>query len=291
MNDQTILPAPAASVFPLESPLYFPVGLRPIGVRGDDGLVSDINADKFVAVVREDTNQVLSVQRHGYAAINNRDLYYGFEEVLKESDLRTDSVKVADHISYGGGWVCRDYVFPAHIIEPAVGDLVEFRLRVVNAFDGKAAFRVYFGGVRLRCLNGMTGFDNKGFAFARHTSGFNLERAVGKVNEAIARYLELSAYHWRGWAKREITTEDVSAVFKAFPPARTSKPIKDALWGYWGVELEMTGHTLWALYNALTRWSTHYKVRTVSNEAAIHFKRERVLSTFLLSDGFRRLAI
>ena len=60
----------------------------------------------------------------------------------------------------------------------------------------------------------------------------------------------------------------------------------------WAVEAQLAGQTVWGLYNALTRWSTHAPVRVASeaNRAAVVLNRESLVRRALASPAFQRLA-
>ena len=61
----------------------------------------------------------------------------------------------------------------------------------------------------------------------------------------------------------------------------------------WSVESGQAGSTVWALYNALTRWSTHAEVRpsAAHNRAAIVLDRESRVDQVIRGQAFRRLAV
>jgi hypothetical protein len=60
----------------------------------------------------------------------------------------------------------------------------------------------------------------------------------------------------------------------------------------WETESAAVGRTVWALYNALTHWSSHAPVRarSAANRAAIVLAREALVARTLATDAFRQLA-
>ncbi|MGH6802177.1 MAG: DUF932 domain-containing protein, partial [Methyloceanibacter sp.] len=143
-----------------------------------------------------------------------------------------------------------EYAFPRVTLEPRIGDVVEFRLKVLNSYDASNAFRALMGGRRRLCLNGLVGREHHTLVYARHTTGFSSERAVEGIRRAMERYLSLDA-EWKRWAERDITAETVREVFEAMPeinPKRLAY-LSEA----WETEAALAGTTVWALYNALTR--------------------------------------
>jgi uncharacterized protein DUF932 len=219
------------------------------------------------AVVREDTGDVLGIHRRTYRLVPNREVFEPFEETLLRSGVPIEG------LAYRGRTVVREYIFPHVAFEPQIGDVVEFKLLVVNSYDATNAFRAVMAGRRRLCLNGV-GEERK--AHARHTSGFSSERAIDGIRRAMDRYFALDG-EWKRWAAREITPETAREVFEAMPEANPRRLAR--LDEAWAVEAQLAGQTVWGLYNALTRWSTHAPVRAASeaNRAAVVLNRESLV--------------
>lgn len=273
-----------SNVFPSNSVAYFPVGLSDINVPGCD-------AGSFQAVVRQDTNKVLGVHRRGYNLVPNQEIFQRFEDVLAASEVSLDGLEVKDDLAQEGRMVVRSYIFPAITNEPKVGDIVRFALKVTNSYDGGAAFRAFMSGLRLVCTNGMVvPSDKSSTVYGRHTSGFSPDRAVSKILFAVDAYQNIWSRQWSRWSEREITADAATAVFEAMPDInqRLMAKLEEA----WRIESAQAGPTVWGLYNALTRWSTHAEVRASSagNRAAIVLDREARVEQVIRGEAFRRLA-
>ncbi len=273
-----------SNVFPSNSVAYFPVALSDIHVPGCD-------AGSFQAVVRQDTNKVLGVHRRGYKLIPNREVFTRFEDVLFNSGIDLNGLEVKDQVAQEGRMVVRSYIFPAVTNEPQVGDIVRFALKVTNSYDGGAAFRAFMSGLRLVCTNGMVvPSDKASTVYGRHTSGFSPDRAVSQIMFAVDSFLGPWAKQWSRWSEREITADAAKAVFEAMPDInqRLMAKLEEA----WRLESAQAGPTVWGLYNALTRWSTHAEVRASSagNRAAIVLDREARVEQVIRGEVFRRLA-
>lgn len=273
-----------ANVFPVESPAYFPVDLVDVNVPGFD-------AGAFQAVVRQDTRKVLGVHRRGYHLVPNREIFSRFEDVLFNSGIDLQGLEVKDALAQEGRMVVRSYIFPAVQNEPKVGDIVKFALKVTNSYDGGSAFRALMSGLRLVCTNGMVlPSDKMSAVYGRHTSGFSPDRAASKILHAVDAFL-LWGRNWEKWSDREIGHEDATKVFESMPNInpRIMARLEDA----WSVESGQAGRTVWALYNALTRWSTHAEVRpsAAHNRATIVLDRESRVDQVIRGQAFRRLAV
>jgi Domain of unknown function (DUF932) len=272
------------TTFGTETRAYFPVSLKPVFVGDAASQVQD-----YRAVVREDTGAVLGIHRGAYKLVSNREVFEPFEDAIVKSDLDLDGIEVKEGIAYLGRTVVREYVFPRLKVEPKVGDVVEFTLKVLNSYDGTNAFRVLMAGRRRLCLNGLIGAERTASVYARHTAGFSVERAVNGILRAFERYLALDA-EWKRWAGRPITHIEAHAVFEAMPE---SNPMRlERLKEYWAIEAQSAGESVWGLYNTLTHWSTHAPIRRASegNRAVIVLNREAVVRRTLASPAFDRLA-
>jgi len=275
------------SPFPDDSPLYFPVESRSVCVNDAEGLPR--SASGYQAIVRTDTNAVLGIHGRAYKVVPNEPLFRGFDEALQASDLDLSGLKIEDHVNYGGRRVIRNYCFPTITAEPRIGDIVELRISVINSFDSGNAFAAQVGGMRLWCLNGAVSLQGSASVYGRHTSGFDNARALTKIKEAIERYL-VAALDWSEWSQRELTPLQAQTALEAFPDLNPT--LLQRLEQAWTIESNNAGSTVWALYNAATRWSTHTPVRQSSepNRASIVLDRERRVRQFMHSRVFKKLA-
>ncbi|MEX2258277.1 MAG: DUF932 domain-containing protein [Woeseia sp.] len=279
--------ARADSPFLDDSPLYFPVESRSVCVSDAEGLPR--SASDYQAIVRTDTNAVLGIHGRAYKVVPNEPLFRGFDEALQASDLDLSGLTIDDHVNYGGRRVIRNYRFPTITTEPRIGDIVELRISVINSFDSGNAFAAQVGGMRLWCLNGAVSPQGSASVYGRHTSGFDNARALTKINEAIERYL-VAALDWSEWSQRELTPLQAQTALEAFPDLNPT--LLQRLEQAWTIESNNAGSTVWALYNAATRWSTHTPVRQSSepNRASIVLDRERRVRQFMHSRAFKKLA-
>ncbi|GGJ55680.1 DUF932 domain-containing protein [Deinococcus roseus] len=267
----------------LTDPLYFPVSEAPIDILGK------ANPD-WKAIIRPDTGKVLSVQRKSYQLIKNDEVFPQFEELMKKS-LDTEGMYTQDSICYGGGQSMREYHFPQHKIEVRDGDTVTLRLRAVNSYDGASSFGFMFGGFRLICSNGMViGTKIKELQF-RHTRNAE-ERALADLEKVLNAY-QSTAELWKTWTRRSITDDQVLSIITSMPG--TNEKIQALILNQYLQETQELGRTLWALFNALTHWSTHaeFSNRTIhaGNQKAIVLKRENVVARTMGSKPFQTIAM
>lgn len=258
------------------SDLFFPVkeyALSDLTGKADRG---------YKAVVREDTGAIIAVNGSKYNLIPNRRAYDIVDEaLLKAKELNTDGMKIIDTTAHQGSTAVRNYIFPSHIAEPNVGDITQLKITVINSYDGTSGLKFLGGGYRLICKNGMVAGTNMSKFSGRHTSGLKLDSLTSRVESCIKAFSLLDV-QWKLWADTKCSdTQAKNHIAKL----HVSEGIKDTVMAYWHKEKAVLGTNMWALYNALTYYSTHHRIsRGAGNEAWTTLSREadvsKVISTF-----------
>ena len=260
---------------------FFPVAMRPAEVDGRQ-------VPGFVAVQREDTGAVLAFHRQGYRLIRNAEVFSAFEEALQASSLDLARLSIDDDMTHGGARTVRTYRLPAYQAEVMPGDLVGLQLKVINSYDGAFAFSSLIGGLRLICKNGMIANEQFAQSYGRHTKGFDVTVAASALQRTL-QVFEQHAQHWQRWSQISVSELQAEQVITALP--QSTEQLTQRLLDYWQQERQELGATVWALFNALTYWSTHQSVRQSSqaNQASIVLTREARVRSLLNSTVFRQL--
>ena len=146
--------------------------------------------DSHVALVREDTNQVLSVVRKTYNPVNHVDAFKTAENVIKLSDLDVTGIERETACSHDGARAYSIYTLPAHTVSigEGTGDQVALTISARNSFDGSWSFVVEVGGKRFICLNMQVFANNFGIHKSKHTKGLNLNQIADKLSESVRFY-------------------------------------------------------------------------------------------------------
>lgn len=250
--------------------LYFPVSLQEFDVHyGGSNFAS---ADNFQAIVREDTGQVLSVPSKDYKLIRNDEIVPQFEDMLRRSSLdMTDMYTKTSLVDDGGAFV-KSYHFPAHTIEPRVGDLTELTIRLKGSYNSRWANLYELLGNRLACTNGMVTAQTFTKVYGRHTKNFDVSRFVDKLTVTAELFLKNTEI-WTQYAQVKINDKQVAELFKELDmPERFTKEILQQFYR----EISESGHyTIWELFNALTHWSSHGKLKGNAQRAVTQEHREK----------------
>lgn len=264
--------------------IYFPVGIRPLDeILNPELGISTPGGQQ--AVVREDTNELLHIPKGRFHLARNDQIFPMIEEAITKSQVDMSGMKVKDSMARNGGLTVRTYTFPSHVIEPQVGDITQLEMKVINSYDGGSQFKAHIGGMRLACSNGMVlPHGQINLISARHTKGLQVK--LPEVIQKMVKALEIfnsNTESWQLMTEREITDAQALAIIAKLP--QINDRLEERLKGLWlDHKIEM-GNTMWALYNALTYWSTHEDIRASSrsNTPAIVLERESKVQRVLES--------
>lgn len=252
--------------------IYFPVSMHPIkALRGDNPFTRMSNV--FQAVVRDDTEEIIAVHRDRYKLVSNAEIFPKFESAIRTSRLDTKGMQVVDELSHNGARAFRTYRFPQHQVEIRKGDLVSLELKVVNSYDGAFAFQSILGAFRLICSNGMVIGQTFNKTYGKHTAGLDIDSAASRIHHSLQVFLS-NTQNWKQWADRQI--DDITAEHLIAVMPGMNEKAAGLINGFWQTEKVENGPTLWALFNALTYWSTHADIRaaSIANRPSIVVERE-----------------
>ena len=279
--------------FSNESPLYFRVWERPVYFSGGEGDMYE--NPNYKAIVRVDENNTpiqIGMVGRKYKVILMQDICTSIEDdlcsIIEPEHL--SNVKIVDNMSYKGGMLLRQYIFPT-IREQISDDELGFRIIIVTAYDGSSSFRLYTGAINFFCTNGMVDgqFD---MMIRRHTSGLTIPDMAERIKRSIDVF-HTRANTFREWVGKTISDEQAEKVFEAIPNVSDNRVRQ--LMNQYRIEVMRHGRTGWALYNAATYYSSHnegdFSVRNTGNdnEASTLMHRERQIRSWENTDTFKQI--
>ena len=267
--------------------------------------------DSHIALVREDTNQVLSVVGKGYNPVDHVDAFKTAEEVIKLSDLDIKGITRKTECSHDGARAYSIYTLPEHKVNLGrENDDVALTISARNSFDGSWSFTVEVGGYRFICLNMQVFANNFAIHKSKHTSGLNLQRVADKLSEAV-KFYDQETELWQEMVDTKVQHDTAMSILAYLADAKTvdshlkSRSIYSntygntmdrpfylsdilhepdvirnktlsSLWTRWLNNSKSLDSTAWALYNAMTEWATHQtpvKRNAIKNVASIKMDR------------------
>ena len=178
-----------------------------------------------------------------------------------------------------GGMGTITLTLPEYTVETAKGDESQFQINGRTSFNGMWAVVLQIGAVRMVCTNGQVFVDSFSMYKAKHTISMDTEHAKRKLAAALNSY-QHEAERWKHWTKNSITNREAFNIFAMASKCKfvLSKPTMSVtelmeepevyrnrslqyLWNQYTTDEQKTlGSTHWAVYNAMTHWSTHMKV-------------------------------
>ena len=233
----------------------------------------EIPMNDAVTVLRTDTNQVIGRPRSDkYKVVNPKLLFDRHAEKLLESDLPVENLEITDWSFDNGAKSLRTTKFNDLDFQIGGGDTVKARQDIFTSLDLSWRFQVFNGGYRSLCENTLVFGGEKLYHQKRkHTKGISIESILTKLDNSLEQFHK-NGEEMNIWRNTKVTDEKVA---KLFSDTICKKPLADLkkktdpnfvtinqklfdylMYRYWE-EVPSLGKNLWAVYNALTHWSTH----------------------------------
>jgi len=254
------------------APLQFTAGDKWSGTE------TDVTDTYRRVIYNVDTQQVVNVVKNSY---NFNDMQYVdnlkvVENILLASGIDLTGVSRTVDTSHNGGRMVAVYTMPAYLFDVGNGDEIQFQIVKSDSRDGSWCFSVQAGGVRIACINRMLSTQPIALYKSKHTFSLNPDHARRKMVTALQAF-QVEGEKWKRWRQLSITNRQAFAVFAkaagckfvASHPELTIYELLEErgvstnkalsyMWNqYTRFEQRALGSNEWAVFNALTHWSTH----------------------------------
>jgi len=260
----------------------FPTESQPIY----DALGQPINGHK--AIVRTDTDEVLGVHGSRYKMLSNDDVVNSMMDAVKDANISHDHT-LSVEVTEGGRKMRGEILFNDLVSEPAVGDIMKFRVSFFNSYDGSRPFGQRADALRLWCLNGCMSPVGMGYTRWKHTNNVSVDGAASKMRVSMDTFFNDKAL-WQNMMAHKIDSVHVENFFKkTLAKQQTVQRLKEKtnekqlenLLSLWHIDKRQLGSNQWALYNAMTYWSSH--TEDSRNPSNTRYIREGLVSAALQS--------
>ncbi len=175
-------------------PFCFPVVERAVAIDNAKSPLIDIDdKDSFLpngykAIVREDTNEVISIVKDTYKIVTNSQL---IDQLLRQLATCGQSFKIDPSHSFVDNSRMRlQITFNELRLRDRESDIA-LSAFIHNSYDQSEGVRFYFGAIRAICSNGMVFGEILSKYYSRHTSGFSFENLGEKLAEAREYFPEI----------------------------------------------------------------------------------------------------
>jgi|TARA_Y100000296_G_scaffold35250_1_gene40842 hypothetical protein len=289
-----------------KEPLYIGNKLTVDPRRYESTLYDPTQINSHVAIVRDDTNETLSIVGQDYNPLEHPKAFDTAQSVISMSDLNLKGITRKTEVSHDGARAYSTWTLPEHKVNLGKdGDDVALQISSRNSYDGSWSFVVEVGGYRFICLNMQVFANNFAIHKSKHTKGLNLDRIASKLSDAIMFY-DKETELWKEMVDTNITNTDAFDILAHLSDAKSAQAhLKQGkaprsilyepdvvrnktlsnLYYYWihNSQSNSLGSTAWALYNSMTEWATHQKPRnrnSLNNVASLRVDRfEKVRKT------------
>jgi len=263
--------------------------------------VTGVPIEGKCALVREDTNQAISIVGNKFGVIQNDVLFPELNDIVFSSIPDSHgTAKIVDRTAYNGRICYRDYVFPSEVVTEGEGTWhgdgvtdLGFMLTLVNGFGG-TSLQLYGGAIDYYCSNGLVNAGQRDIMYrlrhSRRIEVFAMEEAVEKAVDQF----NFNRKVWKEWSETELTNDQVS---KFLEDNADSKAFGKKIFNQWLNEKGVRGSNLWALLSAFTNYASHtdsgpFAVRNTGrdSEAATRMSRMQRVARMAESPEFLALA-
>ena len=240
-----------------------------------------LSISKKKVIYRTDTGVELGVHGKNYKAVAPKHMIDTTRSILERSDLNLTNV--IEHIatSHDGSRTFVRYNMPTHEYTTPDGDTASLQLLATTSFDSTFPFLISVGALQNACLNTQIFTDGTVCLFkSKHTQGLDINHGASVISKALDVF-QTEKELWTKWYNNKAWDLDVFEIFaravnwKSALPHIASYRGEDTLYNHVASEVPVNknfqylwavykdnykkklGANYWAVYNALTDWSSH----------------------------------
>ena len=276
------------------------------------------NAEKRTSsksvIYRTDNGGELGIHGHGYKPIAPKKIVDTTRTVMERSELNLVGLTERIRTSHDGARLIVDYNLPAHTYETGDGDTASLSLLAISSFDGTWPFMISVAAVQSACTNLQVFVSGEIAVYkAKHTQSLDIEHGANIIVKSLDVFNNEREL-WKAWQGTQVSDMeafyffadalDVKLDSKSFSHSYSPADLLHKLprrnenlnyiWRvYDAVYRNRLGANWWAVYNAMTDWSTHFGAVRQSSErniASIQNERQQVIRKAIKSEPALRLA-
>ena len=225
----------------------FPVIERRVAVHnGDTDLIDLGNTKTFLpgdykAIVRQDTNELISIVRDSYQIVPNENIISKLMEELEKTG--TPFEIEPSHSFVENSRMRLQIKFPGIQINDGRSD-IDLSLYLHNSYDMSEGIRMFWGAIRSICTNGMVFGKILGTIYRRHTSGFQMDH----LHKEMSRMYDLMPRIQNRIA--DLDARPITSVMKDDIEKELGKKVSTQIF-------QSDYESQWKLYNAITYLISH----------------------------------
>ena len=269
-------------------------------------------------IYRTDTGAELGIHGHKYAPVAPKHLIDATRNIIERSDLSINNMQETIRTSHNGARVFVKYTLPEHTYTTSDGDSASLSLLSISSTDGTWPLMISAAAIQMACTNLQVFVGGEVAVYkAKHTQSLDIERGSRIITKS------LGVFHnerdlWQKWHGTDCNMETAFRFFAdALKCGTATSGLLDGtnnqvhiessiaemprrnlqleyIWNiYKNVYSKRLGHNYWAVYNALTDWSTHASASrdtSQANIASIQNDRQQTVRQAVQSNYFMKAA-
>ena len=253
-------------------------------------------------IYRTDTGEELGIHGQGYKPIAPKTMIDQTRNIVERSGFSIKGMEETIRTSHNGARTFVNIRLPDHTYKTSDGDSASLSLLAISSFDGTWPFMISAAAIQQACTNLQVFVGGEVSVFkAKHTRSLDIEQG-GRI---ITKSLDL--FHnqrdlWQEWngtwcsdlqafkffAEALKCTKALDAIYKGVTnpvdilndmPRNNSS--LEYLWHkYKATYSKRLGTNYWAVYNAMTDWSTHFatpRASSMANIASVQNDRQQIV--------------
>ena len=282
--------------------------------RDGDVIYQDPQSSSKTVVYRTDTGAELGVHGQGYKAVPPKHMIDVTRDILERSDLCLNNMRERIDTSHDGARTFVQYTLPEHTYETGDGDTAALSLLALTSTDGTWPFMISAAANQWACTNKQVFVTGAVSIYkAKHTQALDIEHGGRVITKSLAVF-EQERELWKVWQQLEQTDRLAFDFFARTLKATTALELSveghqpedilnkmprrntslEYMWNkYTSVYRKRLGNNFWAVYNAMTDWSTHAETAresTMVNIASVKNQRHEAIRSAIVSSEMRQAA-
>ena len=228
---------------------------------------------------RTDTGESLAIHGDRYKPVTHKEMIDTARNVLERSNLNLEGIQEDIRVGDNGSTCFVRHFMPSHEIKTPDGDTAQMTMLHINSFNSVWPYQATAGAHQSACLNHQVFVSGAAAIYkARHTNKLNVDHGAAKLN-GILGMLDKQNEIWAEWNNIRVPVEQAFKIFAeaagssfalgklkegisfreimTMPTAYNNNNLRYLMTQFDTCYVPRMGNTYWAVYNALTDWSTH----------------------------------
>lgn len=253
------------------------------------------------SIYRTDTGSELGVHGDRYQPIAPSKMIDACRNILLRSDFNLKNIEETIRTSHDGKRTFVNYNLPEYKYKTPDGDSATLSLLAHTSFDSTWPFLISCAAIQSACTNLQVFTSGEVCLYkSRHTHNLNVDAGSRVINRALELF-HTEREQWSVWHKTKVTDEVAFATFAEALKSNTAleelklssnptsalenMPRKNNNLNYiydkWNHTYKpRLGSNMWAVYNALTDWSTHSPTSSESKRPSILASRQNTVAEY-----------